>query len=72
MLKDKMNIDGEKNAQINTAAKKISTQGWHQVMIMESKKVLHHIYIFFFYIHYHDFTVLLWSLLELLLMQELF
>ena len=38
MQKEKVDINGEKDAQINILAKKIVTQGWHQVMIIESKQ----------------------------------
>ena len=45
--KEKVEIDGEKGAQISIVAKEIVTQGWSEIVIMKYKQAL--LYICFFY-----------------------
>ena len=42
--KEKVDIDGEKSAQISIVAKKTVTQRWLQIMIMEPKQATHYNY----------------------------
>ena len=49
--KEKVDIDGEKGAQISDVAKKIVTHGWSEIMIMKYKKAIHYI-CFLFSLHY--------------------
>ena len=42
--KEKVDIDGQKSAQISIVAKKTVTQRWLQIMIMEPKQATHYNY----------------------------
>ena len=42
--KEKVDIDGEKSAQISIAAKNIVTQRWLQIMVMGPEQAVHHNY----------------------------
>ena len=41
--KEKVDINGEKGAQITIIAKKIVTQGWSKMIIMKYKQAIHDI-----------------------------
>ena len=57
--KEKVDINGEKGAQISIAAKKIVTQGRPEIMIMKYKRAIH--YICFFSLHHVHVMLLIWS-----------
>ena len=60
MQKEKVDIDGEKGAQISIVAKEIVTQGWSEIGIMKCKQVL--LYICFWFSRYYVYIMLLiWS-----------
>ena len=46
--KEKVDIDGEKDAQISIVAKEIVTQGWSEIVIMKYKPAL--LYIAFYFL----------------------
>ena len=51
--KQKVDI-GEKNGdQISIVVKNITTQGWPQIVIMESKQAIYYIYFSFFRYYFH-------------------
>ena len=61
--KQKVDIHGENDVQISIVAKNIVTQGWSQIMVMESKQVICYIYFSFFRYHYYHFIIILSLLL---------
>ena len=46
--KQKVDIHGENDVQISIVAKNIVTQGWSQIIVMESKQAICYIYYSFF------------------------
>ena len=54
----KVDIDGEKGAQISIVGKKIVTQGWSEIMIMKYEQAIHDIC--FLFSHYYIYIMLYW------------
>ena len=60
LQKENLDLDGEKSLQISIVAERILTQGWRQIMIMESKQALHYIYFSIFLLSCQN-MLLIWS-----------
>ena len=60
---EKVDVSGEKSAQISIVAKKTVTQRWFQIMIMESKQATHYNYCYYYYYfsYYVHAMLLIWS-----------